>query len=552
MLRLTAWVLPGPIKCSISESFHGAVSVNGCDADGDGDMDVLGAAMVDNEIAWWENTDGSGISFLKHTIETGFFGAMSVISCDIDGDGDSDVLGAARGADEIAWWENTDGTGSLWTKNTVSTDFDGAFSVYAIDVDGDTDKDVLGAAVFGSSIAWWENIDGTGSVWTEHNIEDDFQMARSVFAGDMDGDGDNDVLGAGATADEIAWWENTQGTGTVWVKHPVDDSFSGAGSVHASDVDGDGDLDVLGAGIGCDDVIWWENTDGTGSTWTEHLIDDNFIGANSVYASDVDGDGDSDVLGAAGSSDEVAWWENADGSGTSWTKHTVDDAFDYASSVFAADVDGDGFTDVLGAANFGDELAWWRIGGFMDQGVLESSVLDAGSVEAWDTFSSVSTEPAGTSVGFQFRSSSDASQMGDWSDTVFESSVPLAGILTDSTSYLQYRVLLHSDDPANTPELDEVMFSFDACSGIEESGSTYGMILPDNPSWGALTVLLTLPESGMVELRVYDTAGRVAAGISNEFSAGVHSVSFQGLSRGVYFCLFRRGGFTVCERAVLL
>jgi len=45
-------------------------------------------------------------------------------------------------------------------------------------------------------------------------------------------------------------------------------------------------------------------------TFTEHTITDSFDGARSVYATDVDGDGDVDVLGAAYSDDEIAWWEN--------------------------------------------------------------------------------------------------------------------------------------------------------------------------------------------------------------------------------------------------
>jgi len=33
----------------------------------------------------------------------------------------------------------------------------------------------------------------------------------------------------------------------------------GAVSVYAADMDGDGDMDVLGAAIDADDIIWWES-----------------------------------------------------------------------------------------------------------------------------------------------------------------------------------------------------------------------------------------------------------------------------------------------------
>jgi len=70
------------------------------------------------------------------------------------------------------------------------------------------------------------------------------------------------VLGAAFTADDIAWWENTAGDGTVWTEHTVDGDFDGAASVYAADVDGDGDLDVLGAAQNADDIAWWENRGG--------------------------------------------------------------------------------------------------------------------------------------------------------------------------------------------------------------------------------------------------------------------------------------------------
>jgi hypothetical protein len=54
------------------------------------------------------------------------------------------------------------------TANTVAGTFDGAISVYAADVDGDGDLDVLGAGYYANAIRWWENTAGDGSAWTEH------------------------------------------------------------------------------------------------------------------------------------------------------------------------------------------------------------------------------------------------------------------------------------------------------------------------------------------------------------------------------------------------
>ena len=49
-------------------------------------------------------------------------------------------------------------------------------------------------------------------------------------------------------------------------------------------------------------------------TFTEHAISTSADNAISVHAVDVDGDGDMDVLSASSYDDKIAWYEN-DGSG---------------------------------------------------------------------------------------------------------------------------------------------------------------------------------------------------------------------------------------------
>ena len=345
---------------TVAGTFDSARSVFAADVDGDGDTDILGAAGIADDITWWENTAGDGSAWAEHTVANAFDGAYSVYASDVDGDGDTDILGAANSADDIAWWENTAGNGTAWTERIVDGDFDGATWVHAADVDGDGDMDILGTAFFANEVAWWENTAGDGSAWIEHTLEVNFSIALSVYASDVDGDGDTDILGAAEGADAITWWENTAGNGSAWSEHTVDGTFDGAVSVYTADVDGDGDTDILGAALNADDVTWWENTAGDGSAWSEHTVDGTFDGARRVLASDVDGDGDTDILGAALNADAITWWENTVGDGSTWTEHQVNGTFDGANSVYVADVDGDGDADILGAARLADDITWWE------------------------------------------------------------------------------------------------------------------------------------------------------------------------------------------------
>lgn len=54
------------------------------------------------------------------------------------------------------------------------------------------------------------------------------------------------------------------GNGSAWTRYSVDAAFNGVESVHAADVDEDGDLDILGAANIAGEISWWENTAGEG------------------------------------------------------------------------------------------------------------------------------------------------------------------------------------------------------------------------------------------------------------------------------------------------
>jgi hypothetical protein len=127
-----------------------------------------------------------------------------VFAADVDGDGDTDVLSASFFDDKIAWYEN-DGSQNF-TAHIISTAANGALSVFAADVDGDGDTDVLSASYFDDKIAWYEN-DGNQN-FSAHTISTAADAATSVFAADVDGDGDLDVLSASAYDHKIAWYEN--------------------------------------------------------------------------------------------------------------------------------------------------------------------------------------------------------------------------------------------------------------------------------------------------------------------------------------------------------
>ena len=338
---------------TITTNAIGAWSVYAIDVDGDGDMDVLSTAVNDNDkaLSWYEN-DGNE-NFTQHTIATTALAAESVYAVDVDGDGDMDVL--STWGYYIYWFEN-DGNKNF-TPHQIPTYMDETYSVYAADVDGDGDMDVLSASWdeinFPSSyeIAWYEN-DGEEN-FTRHRIEHFVRRPHSVYSADVDGDGDMDVLSASRYDPKIAWYENDGNEN--FTRHKITTSAFSCFSVSAVDIDSDGDMDVLSASFD-NKILWYEN-DGN-ENFTQRLVTTNVNASQSVYAIDVDGDGDMDVLSASVSDDKIAWCEN-DGN-ENFTLHTITTNADFAMSVYAIDVDGDGDMDLLSASFNDNKIAWYE------------------------------------------------------------------------------------------------------------------------------------------------------------------------------------------------
>ncbi len=294
----------------ITTDVDGARSVYAIDIDGDDDLDVLSASKYDNKIAWYENTDGQGSFGLQQIITTNAMWAWAVYATDIDGDGDIDVLSASNDDDKIAWHENTNGLGTVWIEHIITTNADGTGSVYAADIDGDDDMDVLSASWEDHKIAWYENIDGQGSFGSQQIITTDIVNGTSVYATDLDGDDDMDVLSASNGDNKIAWYENTNGQGTFSGQEIITTEAYGAESVYADDIDNDGDMDVLSASVADNKIAWYENTNGQGNFGSQQIITTSAMGAWAVFAADLNGDNDIDVLSASPNDDKIAWYEN--------------------------------------------------------------------------------------------------------------------------------------------------------------------------------------------------------------------------------------------------
>ena len=348
----------------ISTLADSAVAVVAADLDGDGDLDAVSASSNDDEIAWYENTDGLGTFGAQQVVTNLADSATAVAAADLDGDGDLDLVSTSSNDDKLAWYENTDGAGTFGAQQIISTAADGPRTLAAADLDGDGDPDLLVGSFAGipTEVSWFENTDGQATFGAKQTITTLASSPTSVVAGDLDGDGDLDVLACSFTDNEIAWYANTNGAGSFGAQQIIASGTTAVfpTSVIATDVDGDGDMDVVSTSRNDDKLAWYENTNGLGSFGSQQVVSTAGNGANSVSAGDIDLDGDFDLAQGSSFDDEISWYANTNGGGSFGVQQIVSNLADQAVRVVLADLDGDGDLDILSSSSNDDEISWYE------------------------------------------------------------------------------------------------------------------------------------------------------------------------------------------------
>ena len=312
-------------------------------------------------------SDNPPVAFSEDLVD-GSNGAVALYAANLDGDSDFDLLFAHSNL--IGWLEN-DGRGRF-SPHTIMESAEEPESIAAADLDGDGDLDVLSASKRGDEIFWHENLDGKGDFSEKKVISSLVDEGRAAVAIDVDNDGDLDVVSASLRDSKVAWYENTDGLGSFGDQQVIS-SDTLALSATASDLDGDGNQDLIVATVF--DLVWFRNDD---ALFSEAKTVSR-RSADRVVVADIDGDGDEDI--AAVHADSVSWYRNIDGIGNFDTAVLVSDNVDGGSGIDAADIDADGDIDLATTSRVDNKVAWYQnvdgVGGFGEQQIVDENASGA-------------------------------------------------------------------------------------------------------------------------------------------------------------------------------
>ncbi len=267
-----------------------------CDVDGDGDQDlVLGQDASGSEIWWWENPCPSFDRPWKRRLikQGGGRKHHDQTVGDFDGDGKIELVSWNQKAKQLLLFEIPDNphTSGVWSSTTIyrwksGQELEG-FPSTPIDVNSDGKIDIVGGG------RWFEHRGGTRF---EVHVIDDEKRFTQCAAGQLVEGGRPEIVFSPGDMDGVAHWY--QWDGDKWNAQPLGFVVHGH-SCDIRDVNGDGHADVFigemgspGAGDNAKTYIWYG--DGRGNL--RKTVVSRGQGIHEGLLSDLDGDGDLDVL----------------------------------------------------------------------------------------------------------------------------------------------------------------------------------------------------------------------------------------------------------------
>ncbi len=138
----------------------------------------------------------------------------------------------------------------------------------------------------------------------------------------------------------------------------VTTNLSGVMSAEPVDLDEDGDMDVVAAGMFADKVCWYENNGSWG--FTEHVLLSRWPGARAVAVGDIDSDGDLDIAAVSRFENSLVWFEKVE---WGYWMQPISSSVMGASDVILQNINQGGGREIVTAAATGGDISVWHYQG---------------------------------------------------------------------------------------------------------------------------------------------------------------------------------------------
>ena len=293
------------------------------DIDGDGKMDLIATSLTTNStpsmVSVFKNASSVGqVSFPSRTDLTPTSGPYGVAVGDLDGDGKPDIVVTNFLSNSISIFRNTSASGniSFAPKVDVATAL-APHSVVIADIDGDGKVDIAVTNTFSGSFSVFRNQSTNGSLAfaTRADIASGSDLPFSLVAGDLDGDGKQDIVvtnynfnSTTAASTSFSVFHNNSTAGIIAFNVRSDYSGGDAFFVTLGDINGDGRPDIILPNMNGIDI--YQNTGSLGQISLGAPVNFPFFSPFQAQAGDFDSDGKPDLAVANFSSAVITVLKN--------------------------------------------------------------------------------------------------------------------------------------------------------------------------------------------------------------------------------------------------